>query len=381
MDKMFAFVGGWGFAPGPKGLHIFSYDPRSAEMEYIRTLHDEISVGYQYLDTKRGVLYLTDESGQPRGDTAGGYVMALALDQDRILVDRDGRDTLLPKPSYFWLDHTGSYALVAHHSNRGKVTKLARREDGAFYSRTVTDDAGLALFSINPDGSFGDLKDYVLTPGKEPFGPHASSHEHCVVASPDGELFLVCDKGLDCIYSFHLDRSTGKLELIHTTEVKNGYAPRYVVFHPELPVVYENNERQPILQTYRYHTQTGELQLLGSLPLCKAEAGQDAPPAAMLLHPNGKHLYTTVRGVNQITVLDIDPLGMPHVSQTLSCGGKNPRGLCLSPDSRYLLCANLDSNSITRFAVLPDGKLENIGEPVSAPVPGNIVIADLSCRR
>lgn len=373
MKNMFVLVGSWGFSPGPKGLHIYSYEPETAQMEYVRTLREDIAVGYQYLDEARRVLYITDESGQPRNGTVGGYVLALDLDEEHILVEKSGKETLLPKPSYFWLDYTGAYALVAHHSNRGKVTKLARRADGSFFSTTVTDDAGLALFSMNEDGSLGKLVDYALTPGKEPYGPHASSHEHCVAASPDGALFLVCDKGLDCIYSFRLDREAGKLSLIHTTDVEPGSAPRYVVFHPELPVVYENNERRSILHTYGYDAQTGCLTRLNSLPLCgEDDAGS---PAALALAPGGKRLYASVRGADTVSVFELDASGIPHILQTVSCGGENPRGLCLSPDGRFLLCANTDSNSITRFSVAEDGTLTPDGGPVAAHMPGNLVIA------
>lgn len=375
MKKMFVFAGSWGFSPGPKGLHIYSYEPETARMEYVRTLREDIAVGYQYLDEARRVLYITDESGRPRNGAVGGYVLALALDGEHILVEKGGKETLLPKPSYFWLDYTGDYALVAHHSNRGQVTKLARGEDGSFFSKTVTDDAGLALFTVEKDGSLGELVDYALTPGKEPYGPHASSHEHCVAASPDGELFLVCDKGLDCIYSFRLDRDEGRLKLLQTTDTEPGSAPRYVVFHPALPVVYENNERRSVLHTYGYDSRTGRLTRLNSLPLCAEGAGEGMQPAALALSPDGTRLYASVRGAETISVLELDSSGIPHILQTISCGGENPRGLCLSPDGRFLLCANTDSGSITRFSVAKDGTLTPEGEPVAAHIPGNLVIA------
>ncbi len=373
---MAVFAGSWGFRPGPKGLQIFSFDPQTAEMTFVRTLHSEFAVGNQYLDAKRSILYITDESGLRRGDAVGGYVQAFRLDPKSVLTELNGRETLLPKPSYFCLDHTGAYALVSHHSNRGQVTKLVRRADGTFSSETVTDDAGLALLSVREDGSLGEILDVVLTPGEDPFGPHARSHQHCVAASPDGELFLVCDKGLDRIYSFRLDREKGRLRLLHTTYTELGSAPRYALFHPYAPVVYVNHEHQPVLYTYGYDIETGELNCMDALPLCEA-VETSMQPSVPVLHPNGRILYMSVRGTDLIGMFRIDGGGLPHLEQTVSCGGQSPRGLCLSPDGRFLLCANLESQTITRFAVEGDGTLTAVGEPVPTVLPGNLTIASL----
>lgn len=376
MERTYAFVGSWSFKPGRKGLSIYAYDPGTSDMKFLRTVHEEIAVGNQYLDRERGILYITDESGSRRGNTVGGYVQAFALGGDEILKDFDGRETLLPKPSYFCLDKSKKYALVSHHSNRGKVTKLVCHGDGTFDSETVTDDAGLLLLEVLADGSFGQVRDVVLTPGEEPLGPYGLSHEHCVNMDPSGELFLVCDKGMDRIYSFHLDREKGKLALVHTTQVQKGYAPRYVAFHPVLPVVYENNEHQPVINIYHYEGNTGVLELLDSCRLTE-EAGEDIQCADLAMHPEGRILYASVKGADQIVVLEIDDAGMLHKKQTVASGGENPRGLCLDPAGRFLLCANIGSDCITRFLVNGDGTLLCAGDAVAAPIPGNITIASV----
>lgn len=376
MEKTYAFVGSWSLRGGTMGLSVYSYDLDTADMKWIKTVHEEIAVGNQYLDRERGILYITDESGSPRGETVGGYVQAFSLGGREILKELNGRETLLPKPSYFCLDKSKKYALISHHSNRGKVTKLVCRGDGAFGSETVTDDAGLVLIEVLADGSLGQVRDVVLTPGEEPFGPYGLSHEHCVNMDPSGKLFLVCDKGMDRIYSFHLDREKGKLALIHTTQVEKGYAPRYAVFHPTLPVVYENNEHQPVVNIYHYEADTGVLKLLEGIRLTE-EAGEGTQSADLVMNPEGSILYASVRGADQIIVLEIDDTGLLHKKQTVASGGENPRGLCLDPAGRFLLCANIGSNCIARFLVQEDGTLLPAGDAVAASIPGNITIASV----
>lgn len=375
MKKYYAFVGSWSFRDEKRGLSIYSYDPDTADMEYIRTVHEEIAVGNQYLDRDRGILYVTDESGRQRGSAVGGYVQAFVLGTKEVLTDFGGRETLLPKPSFFCLDRGKRYALVSHHSNRGKVTKLIRRADGAFGSETVTDDAGLVLLDVREDGSLGAVRDVYLTPGEDPFGAHGLSHAHCVAVDPSGELILVSDKGTDRLYSFRLDRDAGKLVLLHVTRVEDGCAPRYVVFHPALPVVYENNEHRPLVNSYRYETKSGVLTQLESCPLAEEKEGLQS--ADLIVHPGGTLLYASVRGADTIAVFGIDESGRLHKKQGIGSGGKNPRGLCLDPNGRFLLCANIESGCIARFGVRGDGTLISAGEPVGTAIPGNITVAEI----
>lgn len=370
--RYYAFVGSWSMRPGEKGLSIYSYDAKTGGLSLVRRIHPEISVGCQYLDSEKKCLYITDESGRCRGDTVGGYVQTFRIGGAQVLTEFGGAETLLAKPSYFTLDRSGDYALVSHHANRALVTKLVANADGTFASKTVADDAGLLLIRRNRDGSLGRVCDVVLTPGQEPYGAHPFSHQHCVNADPSGALYLVCDKGQDKIYSFRVDRVRGKLKLLAQTQVGENYKPRYVAFHPEKQIVYINNERQPVLLAFRYETESGKLELVDSLRFL--EKNEEGVCADIVMHPNGKTIYISVREVNKICVIGLDTDGKPRLKQKLDCAGDDPRGLCLAPDQRFLLCANLGSNSIVSFAVEPDGRLHGPVGQADAHIPGNITI-------
>ncbi|MGN0998814.1 MAG: lactonase family protein [Faecousia sp.] len=376
MKKQYAFVGSWSFQPGEKGISIYAFAPETGALQFLCRLHPEISVGNQYLDQEKGLLYITDESGSVRNGTVGGGVHVFRIGGESVLADFACVDTLLPKPSYFAIDQGGKYALVSHHSNRGCVTKLVKKDDGTFASETVTDDAGLVLFRRNGDGSLGEICDVVLTPGREPYGTHPFSHEHCVNADRSGRLYLVCDKGQDLIYSFRLDRERGRLIRIHTTQVPENFAPRYVAFHPTRNFVYENNEKQPILLAFHYDPETGGLDQMDSLNLL--DNGEPGDCADLRMHPSGKVLYASVRGANRICVVALDEDGKMRKKQTLACDGENPRGLCLSPDGRFLLCANLGSDSISVFPVAQDGSLYAPVQQARGHLPGNITIAEVN---
>ncbi len=377
--KMFALVGNFGFAPGPKGLQVYSYDPATANMELIESVFDDVNVGHQSIDAERNIVYITNECPSHRGQTGGGgYLMALKIDPEsgklRLINEKE---TLSAEPCYTCLDKTKRYILVSHHVDFGFVTKIVKGEKG-YSSVTVFDDTALVLFRINEDGSLGDVCDLSLTPGEGTSGPHTTSRHHSVIADPTGELFVVCDKGLDKIHTYRLDQANGKLVQLQDTTVETGLVPRYGVFHPTLPIFYANYEKKTVVHAYRYDIVTGKLDRIGSAPLIldeKAAEGLGKVEAAdILIHPNGKYLYASIRGANSIAVLAIDDAGAISLRESTDCGGVNPRGLCISPDARFLFTANIDSGNIATFSIGADGALRATGTGAKARCPGSMRI-------
>lgn len=53
--------------------------------------------------------------------------------------------------------------------------------------------------------------------------------------------------------------------------------------------------------------------------------------------------------------------------------GKGPQNLLITPDGRWLLCANMPGNSVVVFQIdFASGKIKATGEPVSMPMPSCI---------
>jgi 6-phosphogluconolactonase len=366
---MYALVGSWHFRPGPKGITVYKYNSENGSLELIESGFNDVNACQVSLDPERNIAYFVDTSGNRHGEIGGGgYVMAFRVDPETgKLTTISKKESLAPEPEYICLDKTKRYAIVVHHTDPGHVTKIVRKADGSFTSETLFDDAAVVLFRLNKDGTFGEVCDVSITRGEgSAIGPHAFSRQHSVVADPTSELFAICDKGLDKIYTYRLDRENGKLIPLRETVVETGTFPRYSTFHPTLPIYYVNLERKPVVHAYRYDIATGKLDLIGVTPILldeKAVEGVEAMDIAdILLHPNGKHLYVTVRCAECIAVLDVDDKGMLTLKQNINCGGKWPRGLCISPDERFLFTTNQESNNIVKFAIGADGTLSATGQ-------------------
>jgi 6-phosphogluconolactonase (cycloisomerase 2 family) len=371
---MHAYVGNWSVKPAQRGLSIYSYNSETGELTLKETIHEEYSIADQCIDRESGKLYVCDESVVRRGNIDSGLIKVFSVTEDGLHEDEGETPTILTKPSGICIDHSRKYVLVAHYGGRSHVGKLVKNEDGTITATTVCDDAGIALYRLNSDGSVGELLDVVLTPKTAPSDPYAASHEHCVVEAPCGDFFMVCDKGLDRIYSVALNRDTEKLEILTETHVGKGYMPRYAQFIPNTNVVVESNEGRPVLHVYEYNNKTGELTLKQAVTLTEQE-GKFVQCSDMALSADGKILYASVREANIIVTLQVSEDGTLTPIDTVNCGGDNPRGLCIAPDGRFLICTGIDSGTITTFSIGEDGKLTNTGKTVSAILPSTVTIA------
>ena len=386
--KTFVYVGNWSFQPKPakgKGISIFEYCAENGDLKLLETVRPDVAAGQLHLNAARNILYAVDERGERRGEIGGGgYVLAFRIDatSGRLTLINE-KESLCPEPSYLCLDKSGQFLVVCHHSDPFHVTKIVERPDGTYANEVLFDDTGIVMFRISDDGSLGDICDIVITEGTggksprsqvniDPVSGHIQlveviSRLHSAVASPSGEMLAICDKGMDRIYTFRIDRENGKLIHLNTWIAEDvARFPRYASFHPTLPVYYANNEQYAGIYSFCYEEKNGKLELLNKLYLLREDPGlvdgKKVGAQDILVHPNGRSLYCTLVGLNLIVVCDLDERGLPSVKQLVACNGKMPRGICLSPDRRFLLSGNMLSGDVTTFAVNEDGTLTSTGK-------------------
>ncbi len=74
--------------------------------------------------------------------------------------------------------------------------------------------SAVAVLPVDPESGRIASGPKLYPPTGEP-GPHRAEQPfakpHGVSLTPSGSIVLVHDKGVDCIFSFHLDRTTGAL--------------------------------------------------------------------------------------------------------------------------------------------------------------------------
>lgn len=89
-------------------------------------------------------------------------------------------------------------------------------------------------------------------------------------------------------------------------------------------------------------------------------------PLAMVVSPDGAHLYVATRITNTVNAYDIAANGSlsPIAGQPFATGGLNGKALALTPDGNRLYVSNNGSDNISGFNVAGDGSLTFIaGSP------------------
>ena len=377
--KTFCYVGSWSLTPGTaKGLTVYEYDEPSGRLKKLGTEGGQYNKGGTFLDEKRKILYIADEStGNPDFLAGGGgRIAAFRIDPESgMLTEICNGLSYGANPSYIAIDRESSYMLVANHGSRAFVTKTKTDADGNISIDVSFDESSLVLFRLNEDGTFEKPCDIFRFAGHgdKPYqtGPHA----HCVVGSPDGNFYAVCDKGADNLYLFRLDREKGKIIPCQGSPIKRSRAsaPRYCIFHREEPYLFINKEYRSIVSSFKYN-EDGALEFISSenaLP-----EGIDEPTGAgqsdICIDASGKYIYELIRGVNAISVFEAGNSGRLKRIQTVLDACISGRGCKISPDGRFLVASENKADRVSSYPIGPDGKIGPAVEAASQNMAATI---------
>jgi len=246
--------------------------------------------------------------------------------------------------------------------------------DGRYAVERRFDQASVVMFPVGADGTLGYASDVaVLEQLAEPLkgeGPHA----HCVNIDPGNRMAVVCDKGSDRLHTYKLDLERGALTNAKQFSTKPGAVPRHSSFHPTLPFLFVIYEEEPLLSSYRYAADSGELELVNSLATVPANFNGIARPADVQVHPNGRFVYGSNREHDSIAIFEIDQSsGEIGIVDIVPSGGHRPRCLRVDPTGELLLAGNRGSNNVVSFRIdRQSGKLRATGAQAEVARPACI---------
>jgi len=257
-------------------------------------------------------------------------------------------------PCYISLDATGETAFVAN-----------------YYGSSI------ATYRILPNGALSepvariDFKDTKFGRRGPVTARQDIPHCHSVHLSPDNRFLLVNDLGSDEISIFPIEPGARLGQPALFSNDRPGCGPRHIAFHPNGRWVYSINEIDSTIDHFLWTTTSSRTDPQGLLINTGHFVKTIAPgfPAAkntaaeVAIAPDGNYLYASNRGEDTLVVFSIAPAdGTLTLVQRISCGGKTPRHFTLSPDSRWLVCGNQDSATVTVFR--RDGGTGKIGGPI-----------------
>lgn len=334
-----------------KGIYAVRLENRTGELSPPVLVAETANPSFLALSPDRSHLYAVSESS----------TMAVPFATDLktgALTPLQAQDAGGKAPCHLVVDHT-ERALVLAHYHSGIVAALPIRADGTLGAPgTIIRHEGR---SVNP---------------QRQEGPHV----HSVTLSPDNRFVIVCDLGLDRVFTYALDPATAGLAPGPAPSVATapGAGPRHAAFSPDGRHVFVINEMGNTLVSYRYDTATGALTPIDTQPTLPADFAGDSTTAEVRVHPNGRLVYGSNRGHDSIAVFAFDPAtGRLTPRGHTPTGGRNPRNFALSPDGAWLVAANQNTDSLTVFKVDPGtGILTPAPGKASVPMPVCVLFAN-----
>jgi 6-phosphogluconolactonase (cycloisomerase 2 family) len=336
------------------GINVYQIDPKNSVWTHLQLLK-EVNTSFLTIDRAQRFLY------------------AVHADLDEV--------------SAYSIDkQSGSLTALNHQSCGGKNPVHLSIDPSGRYIVTANYTAGsVGVVPIEQDGSLGAPTDVQQLKG-EP-GPNrkeqASSHPHNAVFDPSGRFIAVPDKGLDRIFVFRLDATSGKLVPNDPPFVatRAGQGPRHIAFHPSLPLAYVVNELGASVTTYRFDPERGTLEPLQLLPATPPSYTANDTGAEITVAPSGRFVYASNRGANSVAIFAVDwasgtlkPVGWAQTERPKE--GETVRFITLDPAARILYAANMDSDTVVPFTVdWESGMLTPSGHIIHVNSPCAIVFA------
>eukprot|EP00933_Yihiella_yeosuensis_P063165 TRINITY_DN66259_c0_g1_i1.p1 TRINITY_DN66259_c0_g1~~TRINITY_DN66259_c0_g1_i1.p1 ORF type:complete len:508 (+),score=72.49 TRINITY_DN66259_c0_g1_i1:141-1526(+) len=230
--------------------------------------------------------------------------------------------------------------------------------------------------------------------GKAQKERQSDPHAHAVILDPFfGLIAYVPDLGMDVIRQFRYDPDQGTLSPAGTVrsgaENRAALGPRYIEFHPTLPVCYVVNELASEVSVFEFDREAAAALLSSdnvkdaaqTLRLVQTvKTVPDAWPKDMntcgriTVHCSGHFVIVSNRGHDSVTVFRVHHelqrqglLSLAHIQHTR---GATPRHFQFDSSGQWIISASQDSNNLSVFRFnLATGALTWTGHEYSIPSP------------
>jgi 6-phosphogluconolactonase len=334
-----------------EGIYLFKFDSSSGTLVLRDVFTGIRNPSYLAVSPSARYLYCVNELKDYDGGQSGS-VSAFSIEKETgklcalNTVSSHGGD-----PCFVCVDENEKYVFVSNFMT-GSVAAIPLREDGSLGNAScVVRHHGCSVHPLRQKG------------------PHA----HSVVLDKTGSAALVPDLGIDKIISYKIDYDKGVLlgGVYSGIEAAAGSGPRHCVFNNKGTMLYAINELSLALTAYKYDPaahSAGQVQSI--VPVSKT--GEDDTGADIAIHPTGKFLYASIRGLDVLVTLGIDAEGRLNFIDKQPSAGKTPRNFAIDPSGHWLLAGNQDSDTVAVFAI--DQASGTLSEVSSVKVPAPVCI-------
>ncbi len=306
----------------------------------------EINPSFVAISPDGKYMYCVNETG-PDVDSSGDVVAYQLTENGTRCKYLNRMETGGFAPCYLEVHPSGKYLSVANYVG-GKVN----------------------LFTLKPDGSLGELADTKIQVGSGPHEEQESSHPHQSVWSKDGRFLFVPDKGANKLFTYQLD--TAKNTLLPSSEyiATTGSGPRHITFSPDEQFAYLLGENNSTISVLAFNKAKGTFKAIQEISALPPAGMADNHAAEIGMTSDGHFLYASNRGRDAMLAYRIDTkTGKLTSLGNFSTRGTIPRNFAISPDNRFLIVANQNSDNLLTYKINQDGSLTELNQTrVATPV-------------
>lgn len=312
---------------------------------------------------------------KPTSETGGAGFLAWHPDADTLYAVTKGKDG--PAVAGYHVKAGGALERFTESAiTDGGAAHIAVHPSGKFLLTAQYGGGSTAFFPIDADGKVGPVVVHEHEGGAKVVGKRQDSpHPHWCGFSPDGKFAFVPDLGTDNIHIYKVDLAAPAISKHGVAASVPGGGPRHMRFSVDGKFIYLLNELQLSVTTFAYDAAAGTAKAISTTPALSdaVKEKEDFNSAAeILVHPNGKFVWSSNRGNDSVTCYRADPAtGKLTVSEVEPIRGAWPRNINIDPSSSYLLAAGANSNTVSVFKIDQDtGELTyQTKGTVNAPKP------------
>mmetsp|Transcript_11149 Transcript_11149/g.16871 ORF Transcript_11149/g.16871 Transcript_11149/m.16871 type:complete len:502 (+) Transcript_11149:53-1558(+) len=400
-------------AHGPRGkeathgLFIYRFQPSDGSMVLLSIKGDPKEVlnpAFSRFHPSLNVLYTCTENIEENGK-----VIAYSVGSDGGLTEIGQVDAEGTSTCYLTIDHKGKNLLAVNYWDSTLVSIPLCLETGKFLGPVQSKydpkcGRGMIAATKCSGGANHSNNDESTIKQRQ-----ADPHSHALVLDKYfGCIAYVPDLGKDLIREFHYDSCTGSI-VEELNSLPSGLCtghpdgPRYVCFHPRMPLAYVVNELsstvavfsvdKDLVEKINSASKNGECmkQFKGKSTLQLIQSVNTIPVAfpkqlntcgRICIHESGRFVIVSNRGHQSIAILRVHQHG-PLRGQLSTVGyfhtrGNTPRHFKFDSSGQYLIVANQDSDSISVFNFnQSSGEIRFTGNEYSVPSPNFICCCPL----
>jgi 6-phosphogluconolactonase len=341
-----------------KGIYVSRLDSATGQLSEPELAATTPDPSFLAISPDKKNLYAANEIGGQKSGTVSAFTIDKASGRLELLGQEDSGGL---SPCHVSVDAHGKTLLVANY-NSGTVKSIPLLSGGGL-------------------GGGGSLVEY------QGHGPNAnrqtSPHAHFLAVDPSGHFALGCDLGTDRVMIYRLNPGDATLVANNPpfAVVPPGSGPRHLAFSRDGKYAYVLNEMGCSISLFYWDAKQGLLTADDTIPaLPDGVAVQpNYTSAEILVRPDGKFVYATIRGHDSISVFAVDgKTRRLTLIQNISARGQVPRGLGIDPTGHWLVVANQKSGNVVEFGIdKATGKLTPTQTefPVGSPVDVKFVKA------